>query len=154
MSINYQIEAGRLEERYRDYRMREEHINSMNIPVTSSEERVVATIEGSEGETIPSETLSNMQEIPEAIPETRTETKKRRRQEFLDNYDAESYELVVDNLLESQIRHYAVLRRCGMAPAQAKPDTHNNMDTWSEKIESSEGWNSLELVFCWGFTNA
>ncbi|ATZ48973.1 hypothetical protein BCIN_04g01800 [Botrytis cinerea B05.10] len=138
MIIDYQIEAERPEEWYRDYRMREEHIDSMNIPITSSEARTVATIEGSEGETMPLETLSYMQEMPEVIPETRAETKKRRRQEFLDNYDAESYELVADNLLESQIRHYAVLRRCGMAPAQAKADTHNKMDTWSEKIESSE----------------
>ncbi|TEY69461.1 hypothetical protein BOTCAL_0116g00090 [Botryotinia calthae] len=138
MSINYQIEAGRPEESYRDYRMREEYMDSMNIPITSSEERTVATMEGSEGETMPSEILSNMQEIPEVIPETLVETKKRRRQEFLDNYDAESYELVADNLLESQIRHYAVLRRCRMAPAQAKADTHNKKDIWSERIERSE----------------
>lgn len=151
MIINYQIEAERPEEWYRDYRMREEHIDSMNIPITSSEARTVATIEGSEGETMPLETLSYMQEMPEVIPETRAETKKRRRQEFLDNYDAESYELVADNLLESQIRHYAVLRRCRMAPAQAKADTHNKMDTWSEKIESSEGWNHSNLCFA-GFS--
>ncbi|TGO48582.1 hypothetical protein BCON_0236g00100 [Botryotinia convoluta] len=138
MGINHQIEAQRPEERYRGYIMRGEHIDSVIPPITSSEERTVATLEGSEDERLSSETLSDTEETPKVIQETRAEAKKRRRQELLDNYDAESYELVVDDLLESQIRHYAVLRRCGLVPVQAKEDTHYKEDTWSETSEVSD----------------
>ncbi|KAF7919009.1 hypothetical protein EAE99_008733 [Botrytis elliptica] len=138
MDINHQIEAQRPEERYRDYRMRVEHIYSMIPPITSSEKQTVATLEGSEDDRLSSETLSDTEETPEIIPETRAETKKRRRQELLDNYDAESYELAVDGLLESQIRHYAVLQRYELVPTQAKEDTNNKEHTWSENSEESD----------------
>lgn len=146
MNINHQIEAKRPEERYRDYKMRGEHMDSVIPPVTGSEERTLATLEGSEDERLSSETLSDTEETPNIIQETRAEAKKRRRQELLDNYDAESYELVVDDLLESQVRYYAVLRRCGLVPVQAKENTHYKEDTWSE---TSEGWSLPKLVFFW-----
>ncbi|TGO28215.1 hypothetical protein BPAE_0031g00710 [Botrytis paeoniae] len=135
LGINHQFEAERPEERYRDYKMRGEHIDSMIPPITSSGEPTVATLEGSEDERLSSETLSGTEETSEVIQETQAETKKRRRQEFLDNHDAESYELVVDDLLESQIRHYAVLRRCGLVPVQVKENTNYKEYTWSETSE-------------------
>ncbi|KAF5869369.1 uncharacterized protein Bfra_011175 [Botrytis fragariae] len=138
MGINHQIEAENTEERYRDYKMCRERIDSMIPPMTSSGETTVATLEGSEDERLSSETLSDTEETSEDIQETRAETKKRRRQELLDNHDAESYELVVDDLLESQIRHYAVLQRCGLVPVQAKEDTHYKEDTWSGTSEESD----------------
>ncbi|KAF7894934.1 hypothetical protein EAF00_006748 [Botryotinia globosa] len=138
MNINHQIEAKRPEERYRDYKMRGEHIDSVILPITSSEERTLSTLEGSEDERLSSETLSDTEETPKIIQETRAEAKKRRRQELLDNYDAESYELVVDDLLESQIRYCAVLRRCGLVPVQANENTHHKEDTWSETSEESD----------------
>ncbi|KAF7946659.1 hypothetical protein EAE96_009651 [Botrytis aclada] len=140
--INHQIEVERPEERYRDYRMRGEHIDSMIPPITSSEDRIAVTLEGSEGERLSSETLSDTEATPEVIQETRAETraeaKKRRCQELLDSYDTESYELVVDGLLESQIKHYAVLRRCGLVPVQAREDTNYKENTWSETSEESD----------------
>ncbi|KAF7940877.1 uncharacterized protein EAE97_007062 [Botrytis byssoidea] len=135
MNINHQIEAKRPEERYRDYKMRGEHIDSVIPPITSSEERTLSTLEVSEDERLSLETLSDTEETPKIIQETRAEAKKRRRQEFLDNYDVESCKLVVDDLLESQIRYYAVLRRCGLVPVQAKENIHHKEDTWSETSE-------------------
>ncbi|TGO34600.1 hypothetical protein BHYA_0190g00180 [Botrytis hyacinthi] len=130
MNINHQIEAKRPEERYRDYKMWGEHIDSVIPPITSSEERTLATLEGSKDERLSSETLSDTEETPNFIQETRAEAKKKRRQELLDNYDAESYELVVDDFLESQISYYAVLRRCELVPVQAKENTHYKEDDW------------------------
>ncbi|KAF7905002.1 uncharacterized protein EAF01_005524 [Botrytis porri] len=137
-NINHHIEAEIPKERYRDYKMRRENIDSMTPPITSSEEPTVSTLEGSEDERLSSETLSDTEETSEVIQETRAETKKRRRQELLDNHDARSYELVVDGLLESQIRHYAVLRRCELVSVQAKEDKHYKEHTFIETSEESE----------------
>lgn len=152
METGHQMEIQQDQKSHRDhvdYRMHTEiKCNTSNF-VTRTKERSVCTIEDSEDEVMHSETSSNTETIQEVVQETRAETKKRRRQELLDNYDAEPFDPIADGLLEGQIRHYMVLQQRGLVPMQAKAKTRDREDKRSENIEGwmNKGYDSSTLIF-------
>ncbi|KAB8288879.1 hypothetical protein EYC80_010782 [Monilinia laxa] len=98
--------------------MREYDEHNSSRPITPSKNQNVVVIDDSVYEEIPSETVSEVEEVPSFIQETREEIKKRRRQELQENYDAASYVPGMDELLNDQIKHYCVLQQRGLVPLQ------------------------------------
>ncbi|KAJ8059961.1 hypothetical protein OCU04_011577 [Sclerotinia nivalis] len=137
MKSGHQFDMKQHQAQYRDYKMSEENDYNISLPSALSETRSVVTIEGWEDGRVPSETLADKEEAQELIKESREEIKKRRRQELQDNYDIEPFDPVADDLLESQVVHYEVLRRCGLVPVQANSKTGQQELDRSEDSEES-----------------
>ncbi|KAF7866971.1 hypothetical protein EAF04_005811 [Stromatinia cepivora] len=137
MKSGHQLDMQQHQGQYRDYKMREGNHYNTSLPSALSETRSVVTIEELEDERMPSETQADKEEAQELIQESREEIKKRRRQELQDNYDMEPFDPVVDDLLESQVVHYEVLRRCGLVPVQVNSKTSQQELDRSEDSEES-----------------
>ncbi|QSZ31620.1 hypothetical protein DSL72_001187 [Monilinia vaccinii-corymbosi] len=125
--------------------MRENHDTSPRNPVARSKNRNLPVIEDSRSEKIPPKTPAEIREMPKVDREARGETKRRRRQELPDSYDAAPHGPAVDELLDNQIRHYCALQHYGIVPRQIKGKA-GQREAPSSRDPDSEGSNqTLEL---------
>ncbi|KAI9643395.1 hypothetical protein NHQ30_008014 [Ciborinia camelliae] len=119
----------------RNYKMRSEDDYD---PTTRSKMPEVIIIGEPEDKKMPSEVPSEPEEIQEEAEETRADVKRRRRQELLDNYDAEPLGPSVDRFLESQIVHFVVLQQCGLAPFQDKAQVKARQRDYERNRDSED----------------
>ncbi|ESZ97106.1 hypothetical protein SBOR_2536 [Sclerotinia borealis F-4128] len=109
MIKGHQLDIQQHQEHLRDYTMRHKDDCNARLSVTDSKKRRVVMAGNPEDE-----------EILEEVQEIREEVMERRRQELVENFDTEPFDPSVDELLDSQVRHYGALQQLGLVPFQFK----------------------------------
>ncbi|APA12436.1 hypothetical protein sscle_09g072060 [Sclerotinia sclerotiorum 1980 UF-70] len=131
MESGHQFDMQKHQALCRDYKLRRENDYNARPPSALSETRNVVTIEESKRGRVPSEAPTDKEGSQALFKERREEIKKRRRQKLQDSYDIGPFDPLVYDLLESQVVHYEVLRRCRLVPIIV-----NSQSSWQEYKES------------------